>query len=85
MSNFFVCAVFDSAVEAYGQPIFVRARGEAMRSFIDEVRRSDSMFAKHPSDYSLYLIGSFDDATASLVACTPERLVRGQDCLLKEE
>ena len=37
-----VCAVFDSAVNLYGQPIFVPSVGAALRSFIDEVNNRES-------------------------------------------
>lgn len=75
-----VCAVFDIAIEAYGQPIFVRALGEATRSFADELARSESAMSRHPTDYQLYHIGDYDESSGLLVACTPpRRLVSGAD------
>lgn len=72
-----VCAVRDNAVEAFGQPFFVAHVGAASRAFVDDVRTPDSPAAKHPADYDLYEIGSFDDETAVLVSITPKLLLRG--------
>ena len=48
-----VCVVFDSAVNLYGQPIFVPSVGAALRSFIDEVNNRESAMCAHPEDYVL--------------------------------
>lgn len=74
--------VFDSAVQAYGQPLFFRARGEAIRAFMDECRNPDpaSGIAKHPEDYELRFLGFFDQETGEFD--TPEGvdvLMRGKD------
>lgn len=62
-----ICSVFDKQAEAFGRPIFVPAKGLAIRSFIDEVNREDaqnSMYM-HPDDYILYYLGDFDDGDGS--------------------
>lgn len=58
--------VFDSAAEAYLQPFFARSEGEAIRSFSTAASSEDHMFAKHAADYTLFKIGTFDDATGLL-------------------
>lgn len=73
------CAVFDSAVNAYGRPFFCRARGEALRAFADEVQNKDTEFGRHPEDYALAMLGSFDEVRGELHPCAPEVLVRGKD------
>lgn len=58
-----ICCVRDAKADCYMRPFFVQASGVAIRSFTDEVNREDkenSMF-NHPSDYSLYEIGLYDD------------------------
>lgn len=78
-----VLAVFDSAVQAFGQPIFVPAIGAGIRSFSDEVNRAapDNQFANHPDDFQLHYIADFDDESGSFT--TPEGgsrvLSRGKD------
>lgn len=76
-----VCAVFDSAVNAYGQPIFVPAVGAALRSFIDEVNSPDSAMGRHPEDYVLFHLADYNDETGEFLPT--ERgivsLARGKD------
>lgn len=75
-----VLAVRDERTESFGIPIFVRHVGEGTRSFIDEVNREDSQFAKHPEDFALYLVGTYGEETGLLVPCSvPERLVMARD------
>lgn len=78
-----VCSVFDSAAQAFMRPMFVPARGLAVRAFRDEVNRNDpenSMYS-HASDYELFEIGEFDDSTGRFVQLEElTSMVRGVDC-----
>lgn len=74
-----ICAVHDSAVDAFNAPIFVPAVGAASRSFIDEVNRRESAFNLHPDDFTLYELGSFDQITGTFHATEPVLIVRGKD------
>ena len=60
-----LCSVKDRAADAYGRPMFVPSVGVAIRSFSDEVNRSDSdnQLFNHPDDFDLYGLGEFDDNT----------------------
>lgn len=61
--------VYDSKVEAYMKPFFMRSTGEAIRDFTDAVNASDanSVLSKYPSDYTLFELGDFDENTAVFV------------------
>lgn len=73
-------AVFDKITEAFGRPFFVPNTGGAIRSFSDELKNSESELSRHPDDYDLYHLGSFDDSTGGLVGFVPPNLlVRGSD------
>lgn len=76
-----IFAVKDNAVQAFGQPFFVRSQGEAIRSFQDETNSTDnnSAIARHPEDYDLYYIGDFDDQTGTLNAEQPTLVIRAKD------
>lgn len=76
-------AVKDLAVQAFGQPFLVRSQGEALRSFQDEVNKTDgqSAIAAHPEDYELYKIGEYHDTTGDIVGMTPELVARAKDLL----
>lgn len=76
-----IYAVKDLAVQAYGIPFFVRAKGEAVRSFQDEVNKKDgqSAIAAHPEDYELYYIGNYNDQTGEIEPLAPELIARAKD------
>lgn len=60
-----VCfAIYDSKVGAYMQPFFQQSKGSAIRGFTDVANDSTSGLFKHPEDYTLFELGSFDDSTA---------------------
>lgn len=63
MNKMEMCSIFDSKAEAYMQPMFFQAIGQAMRSFTDAVNTPDSEFNKHPEDYGLFHLGSFNSGT----------------------
>lgn len=79
----YVCAVWDSAAGAYGQPFFVPALGSAIRSFTDEVNRKapDNALNMHPEDYTLHVLATFDDERGIFEsdADTFRVLTRGKD------
>lgn len=70
-----VYSVFDAAVKAYLPPFYVRAKGEAIRSFASAVNSSESAISKHKGDYTLFLIGEYDDSTGLLTPCNPDRVI----------
>lgn len=80
-----VLAVRDRAIDAFGTPIFVVAIGMGMRSFIDEVNRSESVMYQHPEDYDLYHIGDYDEFSGKLVPMEPKMLAVGKDCVKPKE
>lgn len=59
-----VVAIWDSAVQAYATPVFVPARGVAIRSFADAVngeKRADDPVASHPEDFELRVLAEFEE------------------------
>lgn len=75
-------AVKDLAVGAFMRPFFVQSRGVANRSFADEVNNAESPMNKHPEDYELYELGSFDEESGRLAEHedgAPVLLSRGKD------
>lgn len=76
----FLCAVRDSAVSAFQRPFVVPALGMAIRAFGDEVVRPESELAKHPSDYELFHLGSFDEESGKVVCLpNPRSMARAVD------
>lgn len=54
-------SVYDSKAEAFMPPFFMQTVGAAVRAFSDLSNDPNTMVNRHPSDYVLYEIGSFDD------------------------
>lgn len=77
-----VCAVRDAKAEIFGQPIFSGTTGTVVRSFCDEVNRNapDNPYFRHPSDYTLYQLGTYDDETGRFENLdTPRLLMIGNE------
>ena len=82
-----VVAVFDRAAQIFGRPFFVQASGQAIRSFTDEVNRTDSErgeFARHPDDFDLWQLAVYDDSLGQFQDAQ-KMLVRGKDVVLSQE
>lgn len=75
-----VCVVRDSAAQLFHPPMYVRAAGEAIRGFGDEVMKSGTPLNAHPADYELFEIGAYDDSTGRVIMHEELRsLARGKD------
>jgi len=59
--------VYDSKAEAYMQPFFAKSTGEALRSFSDTCQDKNHIFAKHPGDFTLFELGTWDEQTSDFV------------------
>lgn len=68
-------SVFDEKVHVFNTPFFCQTMGQAARSFSDIVNDAQSTINRHPEDYSLYLVGCFEDVSAVLEPLTPPSLV----------
>lgn len=82
-----IYAVKDLAVQAFGQPFFLNSKGEATRSFGDEVNSKDpnSAIAKHPEDYELYEIATWDPQTGKIEPKeAPELVIRAKDLIIQQ-
>lgn len=60
-----IFTVYDSKIEAFMPPFYSRTLQSALRSFTDTCQSADHPFAKHPEDYTLFELGSFNDNNAS--------------------
>lgn len=69
-----VFAIYDTAVNAYSQPYYSHTNGSALRAFADHVNDPNSNVNKHPADYSLFHLGTFNDETGELAGIKPTRI-----------
>ena len=57
----------DIKANVYGNPMFVASLGGAIRSFGDEIAKTDgNPLALHPDDFELYHFGEYDEKCESL-------------------
>lgn len=63
-----VFSVYDKKAEAFMQPFTYAAVGQAVRAFSDTVNDPKSAFYRHPADYDLYQLGTFDDGSGELTS-----------------
>lgn len=73
-----IFSVFDSKGAFFGKPFFGMNEGSAIRDFGDGVNdgsiKGNSWYA-HPEDYSLFRIGTYEDATGEIIPELPKNLI----------
>ena len=57
-----VFSIYDSKAEAHLQPFFMDTVGMATRAVQDCLSDPEHQFNRHPEDYTLFHLGTFDDA-----------------------
>lgn len=66
-----ICAIYDTATEAYMRPFTSQSTGQATRMFLDLVNDETHSISKHPEDYSLFHIADFFDGNAKITEKDP--------------
>lgn len=56
-----VFAIHDSKSECFRFPFFMQNAGVAIRMFTESVNDGKSEISRHPGDFTLFEIGTFDD------------------------
>lgn len=64
-------SIYDHKALAYIRPFFTPNTAMARRAIIDASADPEHMFHKHPKDFGLYHMGSFDDATGVIETIEP--------------
>lgn len=59
-----VLSIYDSKPRYYCKPFYATTVEEALRSFVDIVNDPTSAYFKHPEDYTIFHLGTFDALTA---------------------
>jgi len=59
----FCFAVLDRKAGFFVSPFFFPSIGQAVRAFQDLVSDSSTSISRHPGDYALFQLSSWDDAT----------------------
>lgn len=73
-----IFTIRDDKLETYNQPFFVPTIGAAERDFTDHANTPDSPINKHAEDYTLFLLGEYNQADGSIeMEPTPKPLIKG--------
>lgn len=76
------CAVYDHAASAFMLPFQVPRDAVAVRAFTDAVNsKAGHPMSEHPEDYTLFLIGEFDDSKGEHRNILHEKLATGLSVL----
>lgn len=74
-----IFTIRDEKASIYNTPFYFPTKGQALRAFNDLVNDQHSMVYKHPEDYRLYHIGTYDDQDASTVSTPPDLIASATD------
>ena len=77
-------SVYDAKAKAYLPPFILPEIGQATRTFGDCVNNKEHQFGAHPSDYSMFKIGTYDDAKGKVDPCH-ELIGNGVEYLQSED
>lgn len=70
-----IFTVYDSKTEAYLQPFYEPSIGGALRNFEEAANDPESPIHKYSADFTLFLIGEFDNSNANFeIRDTPKSL-----------
>lgn len=61
-----VFSVYDSKAMVFDRPFYALTNGSALRQFMDAVNDEKSILHKHPQDFMLFHLGTFDDQDGKL-------------------
>lgn len=70
-----IFSIYDEKAKAHNTPFFQAHIGQAIRHFQDLSTNTETTINKHPSDYSLYHVGTWDDNNATLTTLTPPKFL----------
>lgn len=84
--QYILCVIKDRSVEAYINLHCVRAEGQAIRQFQDAINDPQAgSIHKHPDDYDLYRVGTYDDETGGVTREEHRKLADGKQLSITGE
>lgn len=78
-------SIYDRKALAYHSPFYQTTDGAAVRTFSDLVQDNNTQVGRHPADFVLYCVGSYDDAKGELTPLAPLRHVIDATALVRHQ
>lgn len=60
-------AVRDEKVNSFGTPFCTTTKGEGIRMVMDASNDPNTLLNRHPQDFSLYKVGTFDEISGEII------------------
>lgn len=77
-------AVYDRCSRVYDGPIPQSNDDTAIRAFTQMVNNPQSTVAQSPEDFTLFVVGQFDNATGEIIPQVPEKLIAAHEIAMPE-
>lgn len=68
-------SIRDTKTDAFDLPFYAHNEGHAMRMVTDMAASGKFVFSRHPADFALFEVGTFDDQTGELTALTVRSII----------
>lgn len=79
-------SIFDSAALVYSPPFFQATKGLAIRMFSETAKDMQTNIGRHPTDFTLFHIGEFDDQAGAMTRFdTPSPVIKAIETLPTDE
>ncbi len=82
---FRIFSIYDEKAKAFLPPFFMHEKLVAIRAFSDCVNDSEHQFGMHPSDYTLFEFGDFDDSSGSFAVVDKQPVCNGVEVINSSE
>jgi len=78
-----IFSIYDSKADAYLTPFFLHQEAMAIRVFSDCINSETHQFGKHPEDYTLFSIGTWEDQSGKFSTTNPKSIGNGVEFINK--
>lgn len=81
----YIFAVRDRMADVFGSPFMQASKNMAIRTFSDSVNAvgdTGGLISKHPDDFDLYQLGTWDDNTGLYSTGQPEQIAIGKEVFI---
>lgn len=76
-------SIFDTKALIFHRPFFETTHGAATRLLVDLVNDQNTSIGRHPSDYVLYCVGTYNDSLGVLTPIDPRQHIIDLVALVK--
>ncbi|AXH74012.1 MAG: nonstructural protein [Microviridae sp.] len=71
--------IYDTKAKFYNKPFFMQNDQIAQRAFTDLANDPQTDICKHPTDFQLYKVGTYEDATATITSNPPIHMANAHE------